>query len=81
MLITPILFFLVQKVKLLDFSQPIGNPSSDYEDETKIIDLINILINISSNEIKIHKSCKLKKELLHLINYHLDHPFESYGLV
>ena len=37
MLITPILFFLVQKMKLLDFSQPIGKPSSDYEDGTKII--------------------------------------------
>ena len=37
MLITPILFFLVQKMKLLDFSQPIGNLSSDYEDGTKII--------------------------------------------
>ena len=37
MLITPILFFLVQKVKLLDFSQPIGKLLSDNEEETKII--------------------------------------------
>ena len=37
MLITPVLFFLVQKMKLSDFSKPIDKVSSDNEDGTKII--------------------------------------------
>jgi voltage-gated potassium channel Kch len=37
MLITPVLFFLVQKMKLSDFSKPIDKVSSNNEDGTKII--------------------------------------------